>query len=174
MTWGQVDGERGSESRGCRAHLCAGQAPRAPDQAEAHARRRCAASAASPRPGARRDTLDAGRPGTPRPGRSRGGNPGAVVAVAAAGAAGAELHVKYAHRMASSSSSASAPEHSLDTAALILVGDGATPKQLAERFRSLETACRPDGAVALLARLGRLGLVRVASGDRRVGAECGR
>src|SRR5688572_19864788 len=66
--------------------------------------------------------------------------------------------------MAPSSSSASTPAHSLDTAAVILVGDGATPDQLAERFRVLEAACRPDGAAALLARLANLGLVRVASG----------
>lgn len=57
------------------------------------------------------------------------------------------------------------PAHSLDTAALILVGDGATPDQLAERFCTLEAVCRPDGAAALLARLASLGLVRVASGD---------
>src|SRR5688572_28494653 len=62
-------------------------------------------------------------------------------------------------------SSAPAPAHSLDTAALILVGEGATPDQLAERFRALEAVGRADGATALLARLARLGLVRVASGE---------
>jgi two-component system phosphate regulon sensor histidine kinase PhoR len=66
--------------------------------------------------------------------------------------------------MASSMSSA-VPAHALDTAGVILVGDGATPDQLAERFRALEAVCRPDGAATLLARLARLGLVRVASGD---------
>ena len=67
--------------------------------------------------------------------------------------------------MATPLSSASTPAHSLDTAALILVGDGATPDQLAERFRALEAVQRPDGAAALLTRLARLGLVRVASGE---------
>ena len=47
----------------------------------------------------------------------------------------------------------------------MLLGDGATPDQLAERFRSLETASRPDGAAAMLARLASLGLVRVASAE---------
>ena len=61
-------------------------------------------------------------------------------------------------------SSASPPAHGLDTAALILVGDGATPDELAERFHVLEAAGRPDGAALLLARLARLGLVRVATG----------
>jgi signal transduction histidine kinase len=61
--------------------------------------------------------------------------------------------------------SASTPAHGLDTAALVLIGDGATPDQLAERFRTLEAVCRPDGASALLTRLARLGLVRVASGE---------
>jgi signal transduction histidine kinase len=60
---------------------------------------------------------------------------------------------------------APAPANSLDTAALILVGEGATPDQLAERFRALEDVRRPDGAAAVLARLARLGLVRVASGE---------
>ena len=61
--------------------------------------------------------------------------------------------------------SASRPAHSLDTAALILVGDGATPDQLAERFRVLQAAGQTDGAAALLTRLARFGLVRVASGE---------
>src|SRR5690348_6094242 len=67
--------------------------------------------------------------------------------------------------MATPLSPTSTPAHSLDTAALILVGDGATPEQLAERFCALESASRPHGAAALLARLARLGLVRVASGE---------
>jgi signal transduction histidine kinase len=67
--------------------------------------------------------------------------------------------------MGTPSSTASTPAHSLDTAALILVGDGATPDQLAERFHALEAVGRPDGAAVLLARLARLGLVRVASGE---------
>jgi signal transduction histidine kinase len=67
--------------------------------------------------------------------------------------------------MATPLSPASTPAHSLDTAALILVGEGATPEQLAERFRAIEAVRRPAGAAALLARLARLGLVRVASGE---------
>jgi signal transduction histidine kinase len=51
----------------------------------------------------------------------------------------------------------------LDTTALMLLGDGATPEQLAERFSSVESARRPDGAAAMLARLAGLGLVRVAA-----------
>lgn len=62
-------------------------------------------------------------------------------------------------------SPASTPVHSLDTAALILVGDGATPHQLAERFNALEAVGRPEGAAVLLTRLAGLGLVRVASGE---------
>ncbi|MCC7369255.1 MAG: HAMP domain-containing histidine kinase [Chloroflexi bacterium] len=67
--------------------------------------------------------------------------------------------------MASSSGSFTAPAHTLDTAALILVGEGATPAQLAERFGALAAAGRADGAAALMARLASLGLVRVASGE---------
>jgi signal transduction histidine kinase len=67
--------------------------------------------------------------------------------------------------MATPSSFEAVPAHSLDTAALILVGDGATPDQLAARFHTLEAAGRPEGAAGLLARLARLGLVRVASGE---------
>lgn len=66
--------------------------------------------------------------------------------------------------MTTSSGSAFAPAHSLDTAALILVGDGATPERLAERFGALDAVRQPAGAAALLARLARLGLVRVAAG----------
>lgn len=61
--------------------------------------------------------------------------------------------------------SSSVPAHALDTAALILVSEGVTPDQLAERFCALAAAGRADGAAALLARLARLGLVRVASGE---------
>src|SRR5688500_2280021 len=67
--------------------------------------------------------------------------------------------------MAHAASAPSPPEHSLDTAALTLIGDGATPDQLAGRCRGREAVGRPAGAGALLARLARLGLVRVASGE---------
>ena len=65
--------------------------------------------------------------------------------------------------MAASSSPPTHGAHALDTAALLLVGNGTTPDELAERFAILETARRPAGAAALLARLARLGLVRLAS-----------
>lgn len=67
--------------------------------------------------------------------------------------------------MAPTSSPTTPSPQVLDTAALMLLRDGATPDQLAERFRSLETASRPDGAAAMLARLAGLGLVRVAAVD---------
>lgn len=67
--------------------------------------------------------------------------------------------------MAPSASSTTVSPHVLDTAALLLVGEGATPDQLAERFGSLESASRPDVAAAMLARLASLGLVRVASAE---------
>ena len=50
-------------------------------------------------------------------------------------------------------------------AALLLVGDGATAAELAQRFASLEAAGRPDGAAGLLAYLSSLGLVIVASAE---------
>ncbi|MCC6176352.1 MAG: HAMP domain-containing histidine kinase [Chloroflexi bacterium] len=53
----------------------------------------------------------------------------------------------------------------LDTAALLLLGEGATPRQLAERFAVLTAASQPDGAAALLGRLASLGLVRIAAND---------
>jgi signal transduction histidine kinase len=66
--------------------------------------------------------------------------------------------------MAPTSSPTTPSPQVLDTAALMLIGDGATPEQLAERFCSVEIARRPDGA-AMLARLASLGLVRVASSE---------
>jgi signal transduction histidine kinase len=67
--------------------------------------------------------------------------------------------------MVPSSGSTTPSPHVLDTAALMLLGDGATPDQLAECFGVLETVSRPDGAAALLARLASFGLVRVAAVD---------
>lgn len=62
-----------------------------------------------------------------------------------------------------SSGSTSLSSHALDTAALLLIGNGATPDQLAAQFSMLDAACQPAGAAALLTRLASLGLVRVAA-----------
>lgn len=52
-----------------------------------------------------------------------------------------------------------------DLAALHLLGDGATAAELAARFAGCDEVRRPAGAAALLDRLTRLGLARVAIGE---------
>jgi signal transduction histidine kinase len=55
-------------------------------------------------------------------------------------------------------------DDALVAAALVLLGEGATARDLAARFASLERAREPAGAAALLGRLAHLGLVRVGTG----------
>jgi signal transduction histidine kinase len=67
-------------------------------------------------------------------------------------------------------SSSPAPEadrqqDALLTAALVLVGQGATADELARRFAAVESVGRPEGAARLLARLAGLGLVLVANAE---------
>jgi signal transduction histidine kinase len=50
-------------------------------------------------------------------------------------------------------------------AALVLIGDGVTAGELAERFATLSGASDPAGAEQLLGRLARLGLVGIASAE---------
>ena len=56
-------------------------------------------------------------------------------------------------------------ERALIAAALVLIDQGATAAELAERFAWLEAARRPEGAAALLGHVARLGLARIAAGE---------